>query len=65
MKNNHQPHPHSFHQLNLATEQLRNLQQLGFEQMTQVQELALPPALAGDDLIVQATQAAEKPWFLL
>ena len=60
MKNNHQPHPYSFHQLNLATEQLRNLQQLGFEQMTQVQELALPPALAGDDLIVQAHTGSGK-----
>lgn len=50
----------SFSQLGLASEQLTNLQQLGFEQMTPVQALALPPALAGDDLIVQAHTGSGK-----
>ncbi|MDO5667903.1 MAG: ATP-dependent RNA helicase DbpA [Alcaligenaceae bacterium] len=50
----------SFSQLDLAKEQLINLQQLGFEQMTQVQELALPPALAAEDLIVQAHTGSGK-----
>lgn len=49
-----------FSQLDLASEQLNNLQQLGFEQMTQVQDLALPPALRGEDLIVQAHTGSGK-----
>lgn len=60
MTDNNHPRPHFFNELNLAREQLNNLQQLGFEQMTQVQTLALPPALAGDDLIVQAHTGSGK-----
>ena len=60
MTNNNHTHQKSFDQLELASEQLNNLQQLGFEQMTQVQALALPPALAGEDLIVQAHTGSGK-----
>lgn len=60
MFNNNQIHQKSFDQLNLAVEQKSNLQQLGFKEMTQVQELALPPALAGNDLVVQAHTGSGK-----
>ncbi|HZJ98042.1 MAG TPA: ATP-dependent RNA helicase DbpA [Oligella sp.] len=60
MINNNHTHQKSFNKLDLANEQLNNLQQLGFEQMTQVQALALPPALAGEDLIVQAHTGSGK-----
>lgn len=60
MTKNNTSNPEPFTQLNLSKEQLNNLQQLGFEHMTQVQELALPPALAGEDLIVQAHTGSGK-----
>ena len=60
MTKNNTSNPKPFTQLNLSKEQLNNLQQLGFEHMTQVQELALPPALAGEDLIVQAHTGSGK-----
>ncbi len=60
MFNNNQTHQKSFDQLNLAKEQILNLQQLGFKEMTQVQELALPPALTGEDLIIQAHTGSGK-----
>lgn len=60
MTNNNQTHQKSFNQLDLTSELLTNLQQLGFEQMTQVQELALPPALTGRDIIAQAHTGSGK-----
>lgn len=59
IKNDNSKHK-AFSQLDLPSEQLSNLQQLGFEHMTQVQDLALPPALAGEDLIVQAHTGSGK-----
>ena len=41
----------AFSSLPLAAPFLANLAQLGYQQMTPVQAAALPPALAGRDLI--------------
>ena len=60
MINDDQHTKKAFNCLDLDKAQLDNLQQLGYEQMTQVQELALPPALSGDDLIVQAHTGSGK-----
>lgn len=45
---------------NLSTEELNNLDQLGFTGMTAIQEQALPAALAGKDLIAQAKTGSGK-----
>lgn len=50
----------SFNSLNLSEAQLANLQQLGYEQMTAIQALALPLALSAQDLIVQAHTGSGK-----
>lgn len=44
----------------LSTEELNNLDQLGFTGMTAIQEQALPAALAGQDLIAQAKTGSGK-----
>jgi len=49
-----------FDQLPLAPATLRNLRQLGYLQMTPIQAAALPPALAGHDLIAQAKTGSGK-----
>ena len=49
-----------FDQLPLAPSQLANLDQLGYLAMTPVQAAALPLALAGHDLIVQARTGSGK-----
>ena len=50
----------SFGALALPAAQLDNLAQLGYLQMTPVQAASLPPALAGQDLIVQAQTGSGK-----
>lgn len=50
----------SFNELALSPAQLKNLQSLGYLQMTPVQAQTLPPALAGRDLIAQAKTGSGK-----
>ncbi len=50
----------SFSQLPLAAAQLENLKSLGYTRMTDIQAAALPPALAGKDLIAQAKTGTGK-----
>ncbi len=50
----------SFSVLSLPQEQLDNLQTLGYQTMTPVQSAALPPGLAGRDLVVQAQTGSGK-----
>lgn len=50
----------SFSQLPLAAAQLENLESLGYTRMTDIQAAALPPALAGKDLIAQAKTGSGK-----
>ena len=50
----------SFSVLSLPQEQLDNLQTLGYRTMTPVQSAALPPGLAGRDLVVQAQTGSGK-----
>ena len=50
----------SFSQLSLSPAQLENLQSLGYEAMTPVQQAALPLALAGIDLVAQAKTGSGK-----
>lgn len=50
----------AFNQLNLPQAQLNNIESLGYKQMTEVQQLALPLALAGKDLIAQARTGSGK-----
>ena len=50
----------SFSQLSLSPAQLENLQSLGYEAMTPVQQAALPLALAGMDLVAQAKTGSGK-----
>ena len=50
----------SFAILPLPQAQLANLASLGYHAMTPVQAASLPPALAGDDLIVQAQTGSGK-----
>ena len=53
--------PHTaFASLPLSPETLENLQQLGYLEMTPIQAAALPPALAGQDLIAQAQTGSGK-----
>ncbi|MDF7807564.1 ATP-dependent RNA helicase DbpA [Pontiellaceae bacterium B12219] len=52
--------PRSFSNLPLSAEQLSNLDSLGYHNMTPVQMAALPGALAGKDLIVQARTGSGK-----
>jgi ATP-independent RNA helicase DbpA len=52
--------PRSFSNLPLSDAQLSNLESLGYHNMTPVQASALPGALAGDDLIVQARTGSGK-----
>ena len=50
----------SFSVLSLPQEQLENLEALGYQSMTPVQMAALPPGLAGRDLVVQAQTGSGK-----
>lgn len=50
----------AFSQLPLPVQQLTNLERLGYRQMTDIQAAALPPALAGKDLIAQAKTGSGK-----
>jgi ATP-independent RNA helicase DbpA len=50
----------SFSSLQLASEQLKNLHDLGFEAMTPIQARALPEVLAGKDIIAQAKTGSGK-----
>lgn len=50
----------AFDSLPLADAQLRNLEQLGYRQMTEIQTLSLPHALAGGDVIAQAKTGSGK-----
>ena len=50
----------SFGSLPLAPATLANLDQLGYRQMTPIQAVSLPPALAGKDLIAQAKTGSGK-----
>lgn len=50
----------SFSTLSLPAAQLQNLDSLGYLEMTAVQAAALPPALAGSDLIAQAKTGSGK-----
>ena len=52
--------PNVFASLPLSPETLENLQQLGYLEMTPIQAAALPPALAGQDLIAQAQTGSGK-----
>ena len=49
-----------FDQLSLAPSTLANLDQLGYHAMTPIQAAALPPALAGHDVIAQAKTGSGK-----
>lgn len=50
----------SFHTLPLPQEMLENLEQLGYHDMTAIQEKALPPTLEGRDIIAQAKTGSGK-----
>ena len=50
----------SFDQLSLPPATLANLEQLGYREMTPIQAAALPPALAGHDVIAQAKTGSGK-----
>lgn len=50
----------SFSQLDLSESMLANLEKLGFAQPTPVQAAALPPSLAGKDVIAQAQTGSGK-----
>ncbi len=52
--------PSSFANLNLPTQQLANLGNLGYKLMTGIQAKALPQALQGVDLIAQAKTGSGK-----
>ena len=52
--------PRSFSNLPLSAKQLSNLDSLGYHNMTPVQAAALPGALSGEDLIVQARTGSGK-----
>ena len=50
----------TFASLGLPQEQLDNLQQMGYEQMTEIQQQALPAALEGKDVLAQARTGSGK-----
>lgn len=54
------PRSDSFSNLPLAPEQLKNLQDLGFAEMTPIQARALPEVLAGRDILAQAKTGSGK-----
>jgi len=49
-----------FENLNLPEAQLTNLSDLGYLKMTAVQSAALPPALAGQDIVIEAETGSGK-----
>ncbi len=57
---NHSLPIRSFSHLELPLSQLDNLTQLGYEEMTPIQEAALPLGLGGEDLIAQAKTGSGK-----
>lgn len=50
----------SFSSLNLSTDQIANLDSLGYKEMTPVQAASLPQILEGKDLVVQAKTGSGK-----
>lgn len=50
----------SFSTLNLPKAQIENLTRMGYESMTEIQEQALPHALAGKDVLAQAKTGSGK-----
>ncbi len=50
----------NFNSLNIRPDILQNIDLLGFEEMTPIQEMALPPALMGKDIIGQAKTGTGK-----
>ncbi|MFP6790985.1 MAG: ATP-dependent RNA helicase DbpA [Thalassolituus sp.] len=50
----------TFASLGLPQEQLDNLQQMGYQQMTEIQQQALPAALEGKDVLAQARTGSGK-----
>jgi len=50
----------SFRSLNIRSDILQNIQLLGFDEMMPIQEMALPPALEGKDIIGQAKTGTGK-----
>jgi ATP-independent RNA helicase DbpA len=57
---NDSPSIRSFSHLELPLSQLDNLTQLGYKEMTPIQEAALPLGLGGEDLIAQAKTGSGK-----
>lgn len=53
-------HPRDFHSLPLQQPLLKNLQDLGYERMTEIQAAALPAIVAGRDVIGQAKTGSGK-----
>ena len=51
----------AFSALPLSSDTLTNLNQLGYTEMTAIQAASLPLALAGKDLIAQASTGSGKP----
>lgn len=54
------PAPDQFESLNLPPEQLKNLSDLGYQTMTDIQRLALPSILEGKDVIGQSKTGSGK-----
>ncbi len=52
--------PASFSALGIAPEQLANLELLGYLEMTPIQAMALPPILAGKDIVAKAKTGSGK-----
>lgn len=52
--------PLSFKQLALPKSQLDNLANMGYQQMTEIQQQALPHVLSGDDVLAQAKTGSGK-----
>ena len=50
----------SFASLPVKPEILQAIQQMGFEEMTEVQQKAIPPMLAGQDVIAKAPTGTGK-----
>lgn len=52
----------SFASLPVKPEILQAIQQMGFEEMTEVQQKAIPPMLAGQDVIAKPPPAPARRW---
>ncbi len=49
-----------FHHLNISEDFVKNIESLGFKELTQIQEQTLPLALKGNDIIAQAKTGSGK-----